>query len=1217
MADQKQKKFARKGHNNNKKFPAGVRKTNKNVGVSKETFSFSLPKLVAGTLVPHSAISWRESTTDDPVLALLQYALLCAYIDAPDDFNYHVIGYKLHLHRLQKFFQKQKVVVKGVSDPVDADLVIGGESEIQAVQVSAYDFEIAGERHRKTFSVPAGSDIKLLAANGSAVFRLTGVNQPTTTFSTHFDLRWAGRLLAEATKADQKAEESESSSSNSDPPSNSPNSPPPSLPPPPPPPPPQNPPPALPPQVPNPVAPNLAQFNINTTVFTLWDVLRVIWALLWFVITNFYQILTSWNLPVMPTNYFVDANGNPDLGAYNRYVAALLSEDYQIADILRSFSQQPRRGPDLFQTICSDLQLAPAMRRHMENTAWWIEVDTWLRSHVYCYLYKFFFFVMTTLLLPKFTPLLRLFMLLSKSIFLFIAKSFWANLRWAFATVYLAPASWIDIQKEWMDHQSVPGFFQPQMTWWESFLEYLDSDSIDNWQYSWLDSSPDPYSNGRAFYGPPDCVQFNKFLLLQIFLYYAVLIPLIEEAVKSLVTYWWFVMNDHLGGKQWADYKRKFSDNAWYGLKMWVGLYFIYLEWLFYGSVGSNAILHFALASRSFPVAFLIHALHNAFVWFHMYVNHLYISSSYSWACYNWLDDNDSLYYFSTFLRYGSLPLWLTFGVLCVLGVLWVVKNFRQRGTILEVGFKEYFLLPKVVSVHMLPVCVGDRPANLAPGNFVRQATGDHKQRYQGYYSCGLMLKCAAPFSFASCHHNANAAGVSRMAGAQKRYANVSDQAQVANFWDRLVAKRPLQGTIHQIEGEITTGIWFKRFTLKQIEALKQEYKRGNRNLKFDMFVKKEKSVRMNPYFEHIQKYTAVVITEHPIQRLLDPGNEKFDPRGISVPRADVRVHFGPSSHRLQNKLKESYGDHILFASGLTRRAFSKWYERALYTHRVSYCNVGDDLMQITGGDFPTIESLDISRFDMHVCAAALRFNARCYHEWGWTQEAAYSLATVNKVYSIRPGSHGGKGLIRVKGTQASGKWDTLGGNSMIVIRLIEYAEEFNLPLRYVLALGGFVPTGGACPPNVLEMDFLQNLPYPSRDDGIRFGPKIGRILARSFWSEVPLAEDKHLNYCYGVMLGLANDIMHIPILNDLFIRLSSLNLRPWFPKRREIKSLIVSEKPATEDPSTLALLADRYSVPLEELRRYRTYISVWQPGQWLDLGFERLVYAIVEKDCF
>jgi len=580
----------------------------------------------------------------------------------------------------------------------------------------------------------------------------------------------------------------------------------------------------------------------------------------------------------------------------------------------------------------------------------------------------------------------------------------------------------------------------------------------------------------------------------------------------------------------------------------------------------------------------------------------------------------------------ASTWIWIPILLLCLF-VLWQTSRKRRNKQphcecILTIH--GYFQSPSPCSGVMIrPICVGHLLPPPAPWNKVVLASGCHKRNNpKGYFSVGLNLRCHVPFNYMGCFHNANAAALHRMAGLPKRYCEpygkIEDRALVQEFWSgemrrytlsQVSIKEPWLVDRGHIR-EITIEEWMKRFTEPQRAHLWKEYETGNRNLTFDMFVKKEKSHFYNPLY-HLDYASVTFFDDGVTDVLVHPGSVKFHPRGISVPKTDVRVQFGPSSNRLQNYLKLNYSGRVCFASGLTRRQFSKWYDLVITMGGRSFANVGDDLLEIEVIDgMAYIESMDASRFDQHLVPALLETNAAVYESLGWAEEFAYSQDTIDKTYKIRGGENGGNGKISVKGTQASGKWDTLGGNSLPMLNLARYSIATGEPIKDLLFRAGLVCTGPRCPARSLGADFLQNLPYPTADDGIRFGPKIGRILSRTFWHDQLLSADKCLPFALGVLVGMANDIAHIPILNDLFLRLQELVDKPWFAKKLPIHSLLQSEMPAQEHNDTLQLLCDRYLCSRDELLEFRRYIRNWQPGTFLDDGFEQLVCRIVVEDC-
>lgn len=920
---------------------------------------------------------------------------------------------------------------------------------------------------------------------------------------------------------------------------------------------------------------------------------------LYYSVTDYYETDDP-----TPENIFLDPKGRGDEAVHARYIAVLIDTARQevpdVTNILRSFSANPRLpGLDFPQAICEHLTCAHLLDLKIQAA------DTWAKfvkknQNLNVYVRLFYLILLFSQLLPTMWLVGEW------------AATAWTYILWPVVRVIgVNLVLWV-VTTFFLCSQLVSSNY--------TFTDYPIGNHT-GWAFeaykSWAWAKTQPgWTHFEPFYEWAQTPGGE--VMCQLFISAVIIAPLWEEWFKRLCA--------------------KFLSLS--GLKVsstFTGALFgIFESWafgvLFIPMIAIPKILiHAWFGSMSYWKGVYWHASWNLFILSIVW----HLTEDFS----NWPPGGRSQSGVGSpihgYLETGLMSLdWLVLIPIAIL--LWTVMKLcpttkldnYQRS---DYTFKQYYRYPNPnAGIQILPVCVGDVQSPVAPWNKVKLATGCHKRgKPKGYFSVGLNLKSAVPFCYAGCHHNCNAAGIYRMAGTPKRYlppyGNIKALDEVRRFWRQTLTPfclsiaavpSPLlveRGSIF----EITKDSWYKRFTVKQAENLEREYVYGSRSLRFDMFVKKEKSMSYNPVYE--PEWNMVdTATDGALQILTSTGSLKFHPRGISVPRSDVRVQFGPSSHRLQNYLKVTFSDRVLFASGLTRRQFSKWYDEVIHTPGHAYANVGDDLLFIdpdhAGG--PIIESMDASRFDQHTIDEILECNALIYEKLGWHEEVAYSRATIEKVYKIRPGFGGAKGTIKVVGTQASGKWDTLGGNSLPMLGIARFCIQTKQYVRDVLFKAGYVCTGPKCGATELKADFLQNLPYPTSDDGIRFGPKIGRILSRTFWHDQPLSPDKCLPFALGVMIGMANDIQHIPILNDLFARLQEIVSKPWFAKKKNVHALTQSEFPAAEHPRTIHLLADRYQVDYQQLLSLRQYVRNWQPGTFLDDGHEHLMHVIVVEDC-
>lgn len=914
--------------------------------------------------------------------------------------------------------------------------------------------------------------------------------------------------------------------------------------------------------------------------------------------TGYYEIEDP-----TPDNIFLDTKGNPDPAAHARYIASLVDatkhETPDLTNIIRSYSANPKRvGVNFVSAVCEDFTNAHMLDLKMQaaNT-WALFIKKTQNYNVYIALFHLTLLIVLTL------PALVLFAYYIESYFITLAK----------IIVGIVFPTWTSLFKMVMKRMA-----RLSPTAYELNPEVFDRIARQRAEmsgefHSYLN---EPFNAMPNIENLPELDLYTRILTHPDFVRYLAFgffIPLFEESLKRVVVRVW----------SWSGLKCSSTVSGFlYGC---FEAYDRYISARHDMSIMLRIFLHTWLGRLPFSVAVLAHGLWNCLVTYYSYDTYaLAITLKISF-----IDNVDVFLHICLFIfcLVSASSMIVSLGSKCY--QRWFGHTSQPPYDEITLDFRDYYRKPTTsAGVQIRPVCVGEVDLDCAPWNKVIKATGCHRRGSpSGYYSTGLNLKTAAPFCFAGCHHNCNAAGLYRMAGTPKRYlppyGSPSDKARVEDFWHRLtpflvaLAGSTVEQLINVGETrEITREEWLRRFNLKQAQAVMREYSLGSRSVQFDMFIKKEKSMSYNPAYD-ADWATVDTGRDSGYQTIIESGQIKFHPRGISVPRTDVRAHFGPSSNRLQNYLKLTFCNRILFASGYTRRKFSKWYEMVCTTPGDAYANVGDDLLYIRQTDEGAIiESMDASRFDQHTLACVLYCNAMIYKKLGWTEEYRYSKDTIDKIYKIRPGFGGGKGKIMVNGTQASGKWDTLGGNSLPMLGIATYCSTFSLNPREILFQAGYVCTGPSCSAFELKADFLQNLPYPSSDDGIRFGPKIGRIISRTFWHDHRLSPDKCLPFALGIMVGMANDIMHIPILNDLFNRLQELVQKPWFAKKKNVQALIQSDTPAREHQDCLNLLADRYGVGVDELQRYRTYIRRWTPGTFLDDGFEYLVYRIVKIDC-
>jgi len=72
--------------------------------------------------------------------------------------------------------------------------------------------------------------------------------------------------------------------------------------------------------------------------------------------------------------------------------------------------------------------------------------------------------------------------------------------------------------------------------------------------------------------------------------------------------------------------------------------------------------------------------------------------------------------------------------------------------------------------------------------------------------------------------------------------------------------------------------------------------------------------------------------------------------------------------------------------------------------------------------------------------------------------------------------------------------------------------------------------------------EFCSSRFWPTMDKPYRvLGPKIGRVLAKTFYVKYPLPRKKHLGWLLAVCIGMRDSVMHVPILRVVIPRLIEL----------------------------------------------------------------------------
>ena len=247
-------------------------------------------------------------------------------------------------------------------------------------------------------------------------------------------------------------------------------------------------------------------------------------------------------------------------------------------------------------------------------------------------------------------------------------------------------------------------------------------------------------------------------------------------------------------------------------------------------------------------------------------------------------------------------------------------------------------------------------------------------------------------------------------------------------------------------------------------------------------------------------------------------------PRLIQGESDEIQANVNKWFYYYSAALKEAYkpdGDYV-FASGLSAEQIGEWYDAQIALGR-------------------TIHAYDTTRWDGHVTGDMLDELANVYKACG----APESLL---KLAFRRHGKQQGfaQNCIEYEADDQmkSGQGDTTPGNSGPHLVIGEscpdidammvqgddalVATEFTKRVIAYYARANFT----ANEPKML--DFCSMLPWPTLGGGTVFGPKIGRIIGKTFHSKNAGGIKKQKEWLRGVCLGLWRSCNHIPVLRIL-----------------------------------------------------------------------------------
>jgi len=279
----------------------------------------------------------------------------------------------------------------------------------------------------------------------------------------------------------------------------------------------------------------------------------------------------------------------------------------------------------------------------------------------------------------------------------------------------------------------------------------------------------------------------------------------------------------------------------------------------------------------------------------------------------------------------------------------------------------------------------------------------------------------------------------------------------------------------------------------------------------------------------------------------------------------------------------------------------------------------------------------DISRWDSSLSQSAVGLAHKLYEACGCPAFVVDVLLT-RQVTIARFRTKAGTWKVKVDGDRRSGDTETSGGNSVLngIVTWHCYAT-LDMPIEYLMVLGddnGSVASKWVCPRQLhafdelmlefglksdiqcvepWEFEFCSQIMYPVENGDWVLGPKIGRVIAKTFWDPKNLPWEKAKQWAGEVALCLERDAHFVPILRVLLANLIS-SYRPTSLGSEEWEGRLHATERHECTRETWEFLCLRYNTPLIDLvsmeERCRTIFPpyLFMNGGWCSYTLRHMI---------
>jgi hypothetical protein len=394
---------------------------------------------------------------------------------------------------------------------------------------------------------------------------------------------------------------------------------------------------------------------------------------------------------------------------------------------------------------------------------------------------------------------------------------------------------------------------------------------------------------------------------------------------------------------------------------------------------------------------------------------------------------------------------------------------------------------------------------------------------------------------------------------------------------------------------------WLSRFPgMKDVirEAMDELNFLRPRKARADAFIKQENAITYTAQQDKIESDARLIQGRDPtVKGSTGPQTLAIHKYFRKAYQGDVPVAYGPGL--TAEGLGEWYTDakrHVLLLGATAERELRKRTGIArsvdryfitvggqTYNFRDLYANAPGEVVTYVGtlGDESTDCERDASRWDAHCHPAMMAFIAFIYEQL-MPDEKTFIGEMYERATRRRTGVTKLRAKYSVDGTVQSGDGDTTGGNTFchlamkmrclyMIIRhvlgisgLISHELVMALPYRAIVMgdddaevsttqFMGLIPrlfermgtmAGHKLVTEVrtpYTLEFCSGLFYPFENGSHVFGPKVGRVLAKTFYSRTSYNRTKQLRWVRGVCKSLEKASSMVPVLRVIVRQLLHL----------------------------------------------------------------------------